>query len=217
VTELDGHDVTGMAEVFIHSPFRDDCDGDERNATSLGIRIRLTSEDGELNVMLLGDLGYDVLERLLEVSDDDDLSWDVFLAPHHCSKGAVIDEDGHEAASVAKRLAETMRPSAWIVASSPPFPAKDEEGANPPHNAARKIYERIVGADHFLCTGENGDEDSPSPIVFDIDTTGGAEGGAQLVLKGLVLAAGAVAGGILLGKAIRPGDRKVPKGDRRFA
>jgi len=217
VTEMDGEDVSDVAEVFFHSPFRDDCDGIERNSSSLGMRIRLSSGDGALRVMLLGDLGHEVLERLLEVSEDDDVAWDVFLAPHHCSKGAVIDDDGHEVTTVTDRLAETMRDGAWVVASSTAFPPNDTAGANPPHRAAREIYERIVGTDHFVCTGENGDEDSPAPVVFVVGGTSVGESGARRLMVGLAVAAGVVGAATLVGKAIRPGDRTVPKGDRRFA
>lgn len=218
VTVLDGEDVSEVLEAFIHSPFRDDCDGSDRNSSSLGMRLTLTDNDATLRVMLLGDLDYKVLERLLDISDDDDLSWDVFLAPHHCSNSAVIDEDGNEVTAVTDRLQETMEPGAWVVASSPPFPATDSKGADPPHRAAREIYERVVGQDRFVCTGENGDEDAPSPITF-APEAGGTQ--ARSVAGALVagLAAGvAIAGAAkAIGKTIRPGDRTVPKGDRRFA
>jgi hypothetical protein len=210
--------VSEVAEVFIHSPFYDDCDGIERNASSLGMRIRLSSDDGVLRVLLLGDLGYEVLERLLEISADEDLAWDVFLVPHHCSKGAVIDDDGDEVTTVTDRLSETMQEGAWVVASAPPFPDTYTAGDNPPHRAARDIYESIVGADHFLCTGENGDEDSPEPVVFTVDGLFVEEGSANKgLLVGLAAAASVGLAAALIGKAIRPGDRTVPKGDRRFA
>lgn len=219
VTVLDSEDVGDVFEAFIHSPFRDDCDGTDRNSSSLGMRVILTDDAGNtLRVMLLGDLDHKVLERLLDVSDDDDLAWDVFLAPHHCSKSAVIDGEGNEVTAVTDRLEETMESGAWVVASSPPFPDSDSKRADPPHRAAREIYQRIVGEDHFVCTGENGDEDAPSPITF-APEAGGTQ--ARSVAGGLIagIAAGvAIAGAAkAIGRAIRPGDRTVPKGDRRFA
>jgi hypothetical protein len=218
VTVLDGQDVADIAEVFIHSPFRDDCGGTNRNASSLGMRITLIRDDDRLRVMLLGDLDHEVLGRLLDVSDDDDVTWDVFLALHHCSKSAVIDDEGNEVVEVTERLEDTKLPGAWVVASSPPFPASDSKGANPPHRAAREIYERIVGADHFICTGENGDEDAPSPVIFTPGTTAPQpQGRTNRLVAGAAAGAALVGAAALIGRAIRPGDRTVPRGDRRFA
>lgn len=218
VTVMDGKDVSDVAEVFLHSPFRDDCDGDERNSSSLGMRITLGADDRVLRILLLGDLGHEVLGRLLEVSDDADLEWDVFLAPHHCSKGAVIDDDGNEDTDVTDRLGETAAPGAWIVASAPPFPTADSKGANPPHLAARAIYERIVGADHFRCTGENGDKDNPVPLVFEpTQPDTGVVPLSASVAKGLLVGAAAIGAAALIGRAVRPGDKTIPRGDRRFA
>ena len=44
VTVMDGEDVSGVAEVFLLAPFRDDC-AVSGTRSSLGMRITLGAED----------------------------------------------------------------------------------------------------------------------------------------------------------------------------
>ena len=96
-TVLDGIDLAGTFRAFFHAPFGDDSDGNERNKTSLAMQITLTEGDEEGRLMLFGDLDYPPLKRIFDYSDDDDKAWDVFLAPHHCSKSAMyFQEEGDD-------------------------------------------------------------------------------------------------------------------------
>ena len=85
------------------------------------------------------------------------LSWNVLLAPHHCSKKAMYerDADGNDVLQedIMQELAKCQLSPGYIVASSPEFPGKNSSGDNPPHRKARNRYEEIVN-DQFVCTGE---------------------------------------------------------------
>ena len=56
-------------------------------------RSRSTMGSIELRALLLGDLSYPIIKRIFEVSEEDDLAWNVLLAPHHCSKAVMYWKD----------------------------------------------------------------------------------------------------------------------------
>ncbi len=60
---------------------------------------------------------------------------------------------------------------AYIIASAN-SDFTDGEGDNPPHGKARKQYEKIVDAGHFLCTHEQPSKEAPEPIKFELTGTG---------------------------------------------
>ena len=177
VSTIDGDDVSGRFEAFIHAPFKDDCAA-ERNDTSLALQITLTDDDGrDGHVLLLGDLAYETIKKIFEYSEHagrpERLAWEVLLAPHHCSKKVMyVTEDGKE---VLKQdildLLEAHAPeSAVVVVSSAEFPASNKAGDNPPHLLARARYEEIAA--EVICTGEHPDPDAPRPLVFVIGDDG---------------------------------------------
>jgi hypothetical protein len=88
-------------------------------------------------VLLLGDLHHEGVRNVFERSDDDDLRWDVFLAPHHCSKSVLYASgpDGGEPTlqtDLRDQIEEAGEEGAYIISSSPLIPPDDTEGANPP-------------------------------------------------------------------------------------
>lgn len=175
VEELDGEDVTGRFRAFIHAPFKDDSTGD-RNDCSLAMQVTLTSGEGQGRALLLGDLCYPTIRRIFDTSEDGDLSWNVMLAAHHCSKSVMYwkdEEDDEESQrdDILKDMEGAAESPGYIVASSDPVPATDAEGANPPHAKAKHRYQEIA-PDGFLCTQEYPDEESPEPMVFKMDYDG---------------------------------------------
>ena len=162
-------------------------------------------------VLLLGDLGH---ESSGDCSRSAQLTsrWDVFLAPHHCSKGAIIDDDGDEDTVVTDRLGETAAPGAWIVAKRSALPHhRGQQGDKPATSRCLSYLQRLVGADHFRCTGENGDEDNPVPLVFEP-----TQPDAQVIplqrrlLRDCSSARPRFRAAALISRAIRPGDRPFP-------
>jgi hypothetical protein len=177
VTILDGADLVGSFQAYLHAPFGDDSTR-ERNNTSLGMQVTVTDGEASGRVMLLGDLDYPPLHRIfIEYAHDaDNTAWDVFLAPHHCSKSAMFFQDEGDTEEVLKQdlldaIEEAGGKVGWIVASSVAIPASNEPGDNPPHAIAKQQYEAIAPTG-FLCTGEDPDEDTDEPIVFAIESTG---------------------------------------------
>lgn len=170
---LDGVHLAGTFRAFIHAPFGDHSEG-ERNRTSLAMQVTLNEGDSSGRVLLFGDLDYPALKRIFEYSDDENVAWDVLLAPHHCSKSAMyFQEQGDDEAVLKQDIIDAMTDAAgetgWVVSSSVKVPASNESGDNPPHAKAKAQYEAIA-PDGFLCTGD--DEGSDDPIVFEIDATG---------------------------------------------
>ena len=136
-TSIDGEDFDGSFRGFVHAPFKDDGDK-ERNDTSAGFQITLSDSDHDLKSIMLGDLAYPTVNRIFERSDDEDLEFDAFLAPHHCSKSVMYWQcEGDSEAKLQQGLLDAIekaaREDAYIVASSGPIPAADKVGANPPH------------------------------------------------------------------------------------
>ena len=79
-------------DTFVHAPFKDDS-SEERNDTSLAMQVNLKDGDMWGRAMLLGDHCYPTLIKIFDISDADDLKWNVFLTPHHCSKKVMYWKD----------------------------------------------------------------------------------------------------------------------------
>jgi len=206
VSTIDGEDVSGRFEAFIHAPFKDDCAA-ERNDTSLALQITLKDDAGhEGHVLLLGDLAYETIKKIFEYSEaagrSERLAWEVLLAPHHCSKKVMyVTEDGNEVLKqdILDLLEAHAGDSAVVVVSSCKFPPANKAGDNPPHLLARARYEEIAA--DLICAAEYPEPDAPHPVVIIVGddglTVADLEEASEAVSKSAA-AVGAVAGvGIL--------------------
>jgi beta-lactamase superfamily II metal-dependent hydrolase len=158
---------------FIHAPFKQDTDSEngERNNTSVVLQARFTIDD-EANACLVifsGDADFAVWEKIVDVSDDDTLAWDLFLAPHHCSWTFFNVHSVSEPHEKSLEMLGKRRKGAKIIASCKPI--KDDD-KNPPSYAARQIYVDTVGKKNFHVTSETPSEDDPKPIVFIMSKNG---------------------------------------------
>ena len=165
LTMIDEKDVSNEFRAFVHAPFKDD-DAGERNDTSLGLQITLFDESADLQALLLGDLSYPVIKRIFDVSQADDLAWDVLLAPHHCSKAVMYWQDDDDEEELKKHIVDEMDSASKspnrIVSSSNTVPSSNKPGDNPPHAKAKTQYESITTS--FLCAMDNDD-----PIVANLE------------------------------------------------
>lgn len=186
---LDGHDLTGTFEAFIHAPFKEDAAA-ARNETSLSMQVTLTDESGvDGKVLLLGDLAHDTIMKIFDYSEyynrEQYLEWDLLLAPHHCSKKVMYkkDENGSEVLQldVMNAFERHARSNSAVVSSSGVFPEVDEDGMNPPHKMAAERYSEM--ADELICTMSWIDEGRPSPVVFGVDSAGARIIRGELVAK----------------------------------
>ncbi|MCX6175376.1 MAG: hypothetical protein NTZ27_11540 [Ignavibacteriales bacterium] len=178
-----GHEITSINQssfknqfrAFVHSPFKDDLEGD-RNETCLGLQITLKNSNKELSSLLLGDIHYEILTRIFDKSEKTDLHWNIFLAPHHCSKSVMYwkSEDDKEEKlkeDILEKIKKNADEYGYIISSSEPVPSKNKDGDNPPHALAKDRYEEIVPKD-FICTMEYPNEKTPRPIIFSLDDKG---------------------------------------------
>ena len=175
ITMLDGEDHSAQFQAFVHAPFKDDSYGD-RNDCSLAFQITLKNGKGIGRALLMGDLPYPIIRRIFDASDDSTLSWNVLLAPHHCSKSVMYwKDDGDEEETLKSDIVRDMGNAAlspgYVVSSSRPIPVSNKPNDNPPHAKAKAQYLRIV-PNEFFCTHEHPDEEEPVPVIFEVSDTG---------------------------------------------
>ena len=170
VTVVDGMDHAGQFRAFIHAPFKDDSSG-ERNETSVAMQIVLGDDPWAGGVLLFGDLSYPTIRRIFDetkaAGQEENLAWQVMLAPHHCSKSVMYqDENGTLTLKqdILDDIEAAMVGMGTIVASCEAIPASNSKGDNPPHAKAKARYQEIAGA--FFCTHEDGA--SSEPLFFSV-------------------------------------------------
>jgi hypothetical protein len=159
-------------EMFIHAPFKDTIDKADPNETSI-VFLSKFSIGGKncCNAFFGGDAGWRVWERILEKSDDSNLNWDLFLAPHHCSWGYFNDSSDKEEAkqSSIDILNKKLGNEPKVIASCKKIV---NDGDNPPSHLAKNEYVNVVGENCFLVTATDSDTTPPNPIEFEIKTAG---------------------------------------------
>lgn len=173
VTQLDGDDLEGDFRVFIHAPFRQDDSAGDRNDTSLVMQVVLGSDPAEGGVLLFGDHKYPTIRKIFDVSkaneNEVNLNWQVLLAPHHCSKSVMYqDEDGKVVLKkdILNDLERFQVGDGVVVSSSMCVPTSNSSGDNPPHAKAKARYEEIANGG-FLCTHDDGGE--AEPLRFNLE------------------------------------------------
>lgn len=176
-TAVDGADHKDIFRAFVHAPFKDD-GSKERNDTSLGLQITLVDGGETLNALLLGDLSYPDLKNIFERSEPEDLMWNAFLAPHHCSNSAMYWADAPDGESTLRqdildKIEEAAGSPGVIVVSADPIPTTNAPGDNPPHAKAANRY-REIAPDGVICTGKHPNAATPEPVVFEISAGGAA-------------------------------------------
>ena len=147
------------------------------------MQISLGREEDDLKVLILGDLEHDSLRKIIDISkaneNEDELKWNILLAPHHCSKSVMYTKDENDNNVLQQEMMDDLErfclDTGYIVSSSKSIPASNKKGDNPPHAIAKDRYEEIVSSE-FLCTHNDESEDA-EPIVFD-------KSGDELILNG---------------------------------
>jgi hypothetical protein len=175
VESLDGYDLTGEFRAFIHGPFKQGSEEDvgDRNDTSLAMQVVLGDNPSAGGVLLFGDHKYPVIRKILDITklkgNKANLQWQVLLAPHHCSKSVMYqDEDGKEVRKqdILNDLEAFQVGSGYVVASANSIPTSNKDGDNPPHAKAKARYQEIaIGG--FLCTHDDGGH--AEPLKFSVN------------------------------------------------
>lgn len=179
ITEINNKSVEDDFTAFVHAPFKDDSAA-ERNDTSLALQIVIKEGDGIGKALFFGDRAYPTIKLIFDKTKEKDrteyLEWDVMLSSHHCSKKVMYwkgDDDDVEKLKqdIMDDFDDYKLDGGYIIASSE-SDFSDEEGKNPPHLKARKRYEEIVDSGHFQCTHEHPNTKNPTPIIFELDSSG---------------------------------------------
>lgn len=169
-------DLKSDFSFFIHAPFKKDTDSEwsKRNDTSVIVQARFdmpNAKDAGL-AMFGGDSCCEIFKEIVEKSEEEDLQWDLLLAPHHCSwhffnEQSYEDDPTPEKTSI--ELLNMHREGAYVIASCKPVV---DDGDNPPHIQAATEYKKHVEKDKFLVTMEHPSEKEPLPIHFIITRMG---------------------------------------------
>jgi hypothetical protein len=173
IFDIDGGDFREIFRAFVHAPFKDDSAG-ERNETSIALQVTLLNPQAGGKswgrVLLFGDLSYPTLKRIFDISKPETLAWDMLLAPHHCSK-SVMYQDDELKQDILDDIEKAAGRIGYIIVSCEPIPVSNQKGDNPPHALAAARY-REIAPDGVLCTQEHPDRTAPVPIVFDLGPDG---------------------------------------------
>lgn len=160
--------------MFIHAPFKDHVDNEDRNQTSIVMQIRLDvgrkKDVGKL--MLGGDAEWPVWEKIMNETDDDKeytLKWGLFEAPHHCSYTFFNEDRDKQPKQTSLDFLDKHEDNAFVVSSSKLIKKNDD---NPPCQKAKNRYVESVGEDNFFCTAGDSDDSEEKPIVFVLEDDG---------------------------------------------
>lgn len=185
VTRFNNRDLKTFS-IFIHSPYQEHLTDEEvdKNRVSLVFQARFkataTSTEFATLAMFGGDADHyawaTIQEKTKKYKNDitqKALTWDLFMAPHHCSWTFFNDtpQDEHpEPVKTSLAMLDYRRGVAKIIASCKEI---KNDGKNPPHYEAKQQYVKKVSSDNFLNTAtaiKKGK--TPQPIIFDITPQG---------------------------------------------
>ena len=178
------HDSSVVVRLLGPHPKSDDACEEEiraKNQSSVILHFSLMG-DGVADagrVLIGGDAEVAIWERQCARHRDrlDWLSYDILLAPHHCSWHSLSHDSWSQCGERAQVSADARtalgqaRSGAVIIASSKPV--RDDDG-DPPCIRAKREYEDIlrpVGG-RFLCTGSHPSEAKPDAIDYEIGRYG---------------------------------------------
>lgn len=171
INEVNGK-IYSNFRMFIHAPFKEDIKYADRNETSVVMQIRidcgLKKDVGK--ILLGGDAEWRVWEEIVSKSENKNLKWDVFEAPHHCSWSFFSDDrEKGDVNQASMDLLNKKENNAMIVSSSKYISHMD---SNPPCKKAKNRYVEVVEEENFFCTGGNKQGDTPKPVVFELKENG---------------------------------------------
>lgn len=170
IKNLNGNTLSD-SRFFVHAPFRESIENDNRNATSIVLQIRVDVGDKTDvgRIVLGGDSEWRVWKKILDkTSDDNNLKWNILEAPHHCSYHFFADERTYEPEQSSLDFLAKRVNKGYIVSSSKTIKQNDD---TPPCQKAKNRYIKSLGdnEDYFKCTTVN---DVQKPVVFEVKSDG---------------------------------------------
>ena len=167
-------DVTFIGNKTADDPIKRDCkEQNDKNKVSIVCQFSFLDEDANTvcKVLMGGDAEHDVWQKILDNNQKgENLEWNIFLAPHHCSWTFFNDNGKEEVLQSAEDILDKQLTGAHIVTSCVKIEDNDN---NPPSYKASKEYKKRLksGNDHFLNT-EDEFVATKNPIVFEITKYG---------------------------------------------
>lgn len=175
-------------ELFVHSPFKKNLitaiTEQDNNYSSIVMqaRFKFSAKDRNFSNYFLfgGDANHDAWEQILSKSKshehEEELKWDIFMAPHHCS-WIYFNDVPYEAKEENKipkesslEILDYKSEKGKIIASSKVIKNNDD---NPPHYKAKQEYlKKLDNKEDFLNTANEPNQNEPEPIEFEITETG---------------------------------------------
>lgn len=164
ISDINGNTDYG-AEIFVLRPVKKANDDEESDVNDCTASFKITFEinGGTYVAIIGGDLNCDNWKEVIELNPD--MTFDLLLAPHHCSWHAVSSEDTHtgKADTVIEEFLEKSKENAYVVSSSKVI---KRDGDNPPSYRAKNVYiKHLKKQDRFKCTAEYPNADDPKPLT----------------------------------------------------
>jgi hypothetical protein len=173
ITEINGKTYSDL-RIFVHAPFKDSIENDDRNETSIVFQIRVdTSNKKDIGKLIFGgDAAWRVWQKIQKkTKNEENMKWNLMEAPHHCSYHFFADDRKNEPEQSSLDFLDKKDGKGYIVSSSKFIAPSDD---NPPCQKAKNRYiEKLDSEDYFRCTTEKIDgEASEKPVVFEVKDDG---------------------------------------------
>ncbi|KGD62377.1 hypothetical protein F1529_03625 [Alcanivorax sp. VBW004] len=157
-----------------------DAEKDERkrNNSSIVIRWEYSSNERQFHIMLAGDAEYQVWERLNDEYSKEELSWNLLLAPHHCSRTPYSYKNENKQYVNSDKAWEALSNcsgNGFVVASCKQIKKNDD---NPPHYHAKERYigllekQKTGGEKRFFNPETHSPQNTPKPVTFELSDKG---------------------------------------------
>lgn len=160
------------AEIFVLRPVKSDTDDENASVNDCTASFKISfSISGNTYVAIVGgDITCENWKEVIQYNED--LKFDILLAPHHCSWHSVSTEDvdGGKPDEDIENFLEKSKDKAYIVASSKKIKRNDD---NPPSYRAKNVYTKhLNNEERFICTAEYPNSENPVPLVLKITGQG---------------------------------------------
>lgn len=171
VTSINNNKDYG-AEIFVLRPVKKNTDDENAsvNDCTASFKVSFTISGNTYVAIIGGDITCENWKEVIQYNED--LEFDILLAPHHCSWHSVSTEEtkGGEPDKEIEDFLEKSKNKAYVIASSKSIKRNDD---NPPSYRAKNVYlKHLKDEKRFICTAEYPDCENPKPLILKITGQG---------------------------------------------
>lgn len=172
---LNENDLRDKINILVLAPLEQQENEDyesfkKKNRGSVILNIDIHEKKYTNKILLTGDAEVDVCEYLNDEYGEDELEYDILLAPHHCSKYSFYRKNSNDESIFYEKAFKALsykKTGARVIASCREF-GKD----TPPHSEAKDKYINLVGKSNFFYTAGNKVSGKVKPIEFELTNAG---------------------------------------------